>query len=486
MSSTRNALMWSSTGKMFGFLVAFATSVIIARFFLGPEEVGLFSIAFAATSLMAVLQEFGINRYIVGEAELDDEKLRTAFSVSLLVGWSVASLIIIAAWPISLLYGDPKLLPLMLVIGAAYFLVPLATVPMATLHRRMDFQSDFIVDLSMSLTNAVISLTLAAMGWSAMALACGALGQQIARVVASQWRAGWMFPYPLRIKNAKPVMRFGLGSTFLLIFDSTAARAPDLIVGGAIGSYAVGIYSRAGGLAVQIIILLTGAINSVFYPALARLRDEGKPLGEHYIRIVAGYTGLVFPAMAGLAVAAEPLVLALYGERWVEVAPILSILAIAQMLIVALPMPVQIPILLGHLSGVVIRSGISMVVVLIAFIVGAHWGIKGAAIAYVGYAIFNSLIFGLFMYQLIGFSRRALLQAYGHSLLPAIAAVAPLLIAYRYWVPANDMSFPQLFILVSAGILSWLCVLYIVRHPLRSELEKIIGDFHHRFLARAS
>jgi O-antigen/teichoic acid export membrane protein len=484
MSSTRNAILWASIGKMLGFATAFATSIIIARFFLGPEEVGLFSIAFAATALIAVMQEFGLNRYIVGETEMNGDKLRIAFSISLLVAWGIAALILLAAWPMSLLYGDAQLLSLMLVIGVSYFFVPLAIVPTAMLHRRMDFRSDFLVEISAALANAATSLSLAAAGWGAIALAFGALAQQVARALVSQWRSGWMFPWPFQIKGAGPVLRFGGGSTLLQIFDSVGARAPDLIVGGAINNYAVGIYSRGSGLAVQIIFLITGAVNSVFYPALAKLRKEGEPLGASYIRIVAGYTGIVFPAMAGIAIAAYPLVLALYGERWVAVAPVLSILALAQMIIVALPLSVQIPILLGQLKGVVKRSCFATLAMLVLFAIGTHWGIIGAAFAYIGYALINALLYAPFLNRLIDFSWHALFVTYAQSLCCTVAAVAPLALAYRFWTPATQMGFGQLLILILCGVLSWIIALYSVRHPIRAELEKISGDFRRRALAR--
>lgn len=485
MNGVRNAIIWASVGKMLGFATAFATSIIIARFFLGPEEVGLFSIAFAATSLIAVLQEFGLNRYIVGEEELSDDKLRTAFSVSLLVAWGIAVLLLLLAWPVAALYGDDRLLALMLVIAASYFFVPLAIVPTAMLHRRMDFRSDFIIEVSAAFANAAVTLSLAAAGWGAMALAYGALAQQCARALASQWRCGWMFPWPFRIKAADSVVRFGGGSTLLQIFDSVGARAPDLIVGGAIGSYAVGIYSRGSGLAVQIIFLMTGAVNSVFYPALAKLRNEGGNMGEHYIRIVAGYTGLVFPAMVGLAAASTPLVLALYGDRWIEVAPVLSILAIAQMFIVAIPMPVQIPILLGRLDGVVRRSCFAVGLMLVFFVIGTKWGIMGAACAYLGYAIVNSAIYGKFLHSLIAYPVRDLIVSYAQSLFCALTAAGPLLLAYSLWRTPETMGFGQLLALVTLGVICWITSLYVVRHPIRMELEKFTGNFRQRLSVRA-
>ena len=204
--SVRKAIAWASASKLLSFTIAFASSIVVARFFLTPAEVGLFSIAFAATALIAVLQEFGLNRYIVGEAELGEEKLHTAFSVSLAVAWSVALVIIAVAKPLSWLYGDPKLFPLMLAIGASYLFVPLAIVPTALRQRAMDFRSDFMIEVGASITNAAVTLALAAMGKGAMALAWGALAQQIARAFVSQWRSGWIFPWPMRFAGASHVM----------------------------------------------------------------------------------------------------------------------------------------------------------------------------------------------------------------------------------------------------------------------------------------
>lgn len=474
MSAVRGAVAWASLGKFLSFSIAFSASIIIARWYLGPAEVGLFSIAFAATALLAVLQEFGLNRYIVGEEELGPEKIRVAYSVSVVIAWGIALLVLIAAKPVALLYGDERLFPLMLVIGASYLFVPLAIVPTALLHRAMDFRSDFLIEVGASLANAAVSLTLAAHGWSAMALAWGAFAQQVTRATISQWRNGGLLPWPLRFDGAGPVLRFGGGSTMLQIFDSLGSRAPDLIVGGIAGNYAVGLYSRGSGLAVQLIYLMTGAVNSVFYPALARLRNEGHALAQPYLRMVAGYSGIVWPAMAGLALSAYPLVSTLYGPRWVEVAPILSLLAVAQMAFVAIPMAVQVPILLGRMDGVLVRSGLAVVTLLVLLAIGAQWGARTAAMAYVVYGVLSTLLYAPFLHRLIGFSWSGLFAIYARSLAGALAACLPLALAYHYWREPAAIGLLPLLVLVGAGVGFWLVTLSIVRHPVLNDLRAIL------------
>lgn len=483
MTGVHNAVVWASLGKFLSFGTAFITSIILARFYLGPAEVGLFSIAFAAAALLAVLQEFGINRYIVGERNLDEQAIRVAYSVSTVIALGIASIILVAAKPISLIYGDPRLFPLILVIGSSYLFVPLATTPIALLHRAMDFKSDFMIEVGAACANAVTSIYLAAHGWSAMALAWGAFAQQASRAIISQWRSGGRLPWPMRFKGSAPVLRFGSGSTLLLVFDSLGSRAPDLIIGGVAGNYAVGIYSRASGLAVQLISLTTGAINSVFYPALARLRDEGSELANPYLRMVAGYSGIVWPAMAGLALAASPLVRILYGPKWLEVAPVLSLLALAQMIFVAIPMAVQVPILMGRMSGVLWRTGIAVLILLVGLTKGASEGAQAAAMIYVAYAIITFLLYAPFIHSLIGFKWRNLFDVYFRSLACTAVACSPLIFAY-YWLSLNDLKFFPLVALACLGILLWLVALHLVGHPLSKDLRLLAENSFLRYFRK--
>src|SRR3546814_19805927 len=108
----------------------------------------------------------------------------------------------------------------MLAIGASYLFVPLAIVPTALRQRAMDFRSDFMIEVGASITNAAVTLTLAAMGQGAMALACGALAHQIARALLSQWRSGWIFPWPLHFAGPPHLLPFGGGPPLPPLFVS--------------------------------------------------------------------------------------------------------------------------------------------------------------------------------------------------------------------------------------------------------------------------
>jgi len=49
--SVRSAALWAAGSQYCLFAIQFATSVIISRFFLKPDEIGLFSVALAAAMM---------------------------------------------------------------------------------------------------------------------------------------------------------------------------------------------------------------------------------------------------------------------------------------------------------------------------------------------------------------------------------------------------------------------------------------------------
>lgn len=469
--TVRGAALLAMASQMSAFTIQFAASVILARYFIDPEELGLFTIAFSFISLLAVLQEFGITRFVTGEKDLDDDRIRTAFTVSLTISWAVAIGCVALAWPVSAFYELPELLPLMLVIAASYFFVPLAIVPMALAHRKLDFVSNSMTENGVVLANAVVAIWLAWKGYGALALAWGAFAQQIARMVISQWRVGFILPFPPRLEGALPILRFGGFATVLSALYQASTRLPELLIGRLLDTAALGLFTRAFGLAAQLRLLVSGALGTVFYPAFRQLRDEGEALGPHYERVTASYCAITWPAMAGLAACATPIISMLYGERWMGAAVPLEWIAISQILFIALPLHTDLPILLHAKRDLLWRSGWDTIASIVLLVIGAMYSLEAAAASRVAHGLVFIAIFAPFLGRTIGFDWAAMTRIWLLSALATGLAVLPVWLSYVYWAPAAQASFGQLFVSVVVGIALWLICLRQTRHRAYIEIH---------------
>lgn len=473
--SVRGAAVLAMASQFGAFTIQFAASVVLARWFIGPDELGLFSIAFSFVSLLAVLQEFGITRFIGGARELDDDRIRTAFTVSLSISWAIAIVCVASAWPVAGFYGMPGLLPLLLIIAASYFLVPLAIVPMALIQRQMDFRSNTFIEIGVVLANAVVAIALAWRGHGALALAWGAFAQQAARAAIAQWRAGFVLPIPPRFAGALPILKFGGGSTLLSALSQLGARLPELLIGRLLNTEAVGLFARAAGLAAQLRLLVSGALATVFYPAFARLRDKEEDLGPHYERVVACYCAITWPAMAGMAACSVPVVAMLYGERWLDAANPLAWIAISQILFVALPLHVELPILLGRMRPLIGRFALDTAFSILLLVYAATISLEAVAASRVAYGLVWLLIHGPFMHRLLGFSFAQVARGWAQSALVTGLAVLPVWLGYLWWAPAGAASFMQIGLCAAAGIGLWVLGMWLVRHPAYEEIHAMLG-----------
>lgn len=474
--SVRTAAIWAITSQYTSFAIQFVTSVVLARWYIDPAELGLFSIAFAAITLVAFLQDFGVARYIAGERDLTDEKIQTAFTLSIAVAWTVAFASILLAWPVSWFYDDQRLLPLALVIASSYLLVPLAIVPQALCQRRMDFKSNTMIEVGAAAANAAVALTLAVRGHGAMALAWGAFAQQGARMLVSQWRAGGMLPWPLRLKNTAPIVALGGTNTVQAVCSSITARAPELLVGRILNEVAVGLFARASGLALQLRLLVSGAVTGVFYPAFRKVRDEGQPLGPPYLRVVAAYTGITWPAMAGIAVLAAPLVDLLYGPRWADAAPLLIWVALSQLCYVAVPLNGDLPILVGQMPKLVRYNIYETIASVLLLALAAPFGLVWVAASRVAHGIYWIAVYAPFLREIVDLRWSALLKVWGKSLAGTLAAILPLLASYVWWAGPAEAGLGQLGLGVAAGVTCWLATLALIRHPLFGEITALLAD----------
>ena len=473
--SVRGAALWSMGSQYLVFAIGFAVSVLISRFFLAPAEVGLFSIGLAAALMVAILQDFGLTRYIAGRPPMSRDEIAVCSSVSLVFAVGLAAVIAALAWPIARAYGEPALLGILLVIALSYLFVPFSIVPVALATRAMDFRSIFVVNLAGAIAGGAVALSLAALGFSAFSLAWATVASAGARALAAQWRHRAPIPLPLRLRGSGEVLRFGSANSVLFVSGAIGTRSPDLVVGGLLTLTAVGLFSRATGLAAQLVTLVSGAIGGVFYPAFARMREEGRALGDPYERVVAGYTAVIWPAMALLALAAEPLVLLLYGPDWAGVAPLLATIAVAEMVFPALPLHVELPILMGQV-GRLIRTNILDTALAIGLLaVACRWGVEWAAASRIAYGVLWYALYAPWTVRLAGASWRRLGGIYTKSLAAAALAVAPLWALGLASGGLAGLSVWQLAAGVALGGGAWWGGLHLFRHPAGVEIGGLLA-----------
>ncbi|MFS0851086.1 oligosaccharide flippase family protein [Novosphingobium panipatense] len=468
--SVKSAALWAAGSQYTQFVLQFATSVIISRFFLRPDEIGLFSVALAAAMILSVIQDFGLTRYLGRHPTADGETIRHCTVIAVGFSFVLAALILAIASPLARFYSEPRLFPILGLIAASYLLTPWSIVPVALLSRKLDFKGTFLVNVAGAVTNSGCALVLAASGFSAESLAWAMIAQAAARAVVAQFLNPARPGGPIRLARAREIIGFGSGSALLYLSGGIGMRTPDLVVGRMQGMAAAGLFSRGLALASQLHYLVAGAVSAIYYPAFARLRDEGRDLGPYYERVVAAHGAIVWPAMALLAVLSEPIILLLYGPAWVDAAPLLAFAALAECFFVALPLHMDLPILLGRLRQLLVLNLADTALSVTTLALGAAISVEAAAGSRLVYGAGWFCLYAVWLHRLVGFTWKAVLKVYVTSAVIAVATIVPAVIAVTVWRTPSTMGFLELAVTGFASGLTWLAAVILVRHPARADL----------------
>lgn len=465
------AVSWALGAQYAAFAGQFAASIYLARHFITPADLGLFSAATATTAIITSFQDFGLTRHLIGLPRLRRRDLSGALALSLMLAGMAALMCYFVAWPISELLNTPAIANYIALLGTAALFTPMTLAPLVLLQRRMNFRAIAVVETGCLLVNIAMSIMLAHLGWGAGALVSGLFCQQLSRMLIAQFVVGGIWIRPRWSFAKRKIIRYGQATTLMNALWMASDRLPSLFIGHQLGQAAVGLFARAEGLAVTLRTLLSNAAGGALYAALAKAHARGEPLPPLYERIVSGYCALSWPALAGVAILAEPIVLLLFGDQWRAAAPVLRWLALSHMLFVSLPLHVELPLLLGQTRPIVWRSLLDSSLSITLIGLGASFSITMAAAMRL---VFGVIWFGIHAPQLarsLGLSWSCMSRMYLNALALSIAAISPATLSLLLGVNL-DSGGPMASVTLM-GIVCWLIAAFALRHPAANIIRQI-------------
>ena len=325
--SVRKALGISAFSQLIVFLFNFGSVIAVSRL-LTPEEIGIFSVSAAILTFAHIFREFGVGQYLIQAKTLDREKIRAAFTVTLGISWAIALLLYIARVPIARFYGSAGIAEVLALISINFLLIPFGSPLLSLLRREMRFDKIAIVNISNAVVSSGTTIAAAAAGMSYLSMGLGAIAGVVTNVVVlNAIRRGEIFMLPT-FRGLREVVRFGSVSSTVSILTELSMSAPDLILGRTLGFSAVAYFSRANAVRK----MTTGQINTlvqrVYFPSFALKVREGRRPAELYGYAINYLVAFTAPALALLALLADPLLLLLFGPQWEDAATLSSMLCV--------------------------------------------------------------------------------------------------------------------------------------------------------------
>lgn len=468
MSSIRRAFFFASAERYVVILISFVLLPIIARL-LEPAEFGISVLGMAALAIAEIIRDFGGCAYIVQEKQLTIERIRTAFTITLVWTLMLTAALFLAAGPVARFYEVPGLKLYLQIVAMSYLIGPFVSPLFALMQRDMDFDKLAIISVSTTLANAALTITFASLGYSYLSFALASVASAGLGMLLGFYFRPQFSVFRVSIAEWRALVNFGKYQLGAGIMACLWNYLPYLIIGRMLDNTSIGLYQRAVTVS-TLPLKAASAIDYVAFPAIAAHLRDGGDVRQAYLRAVAFITGVHWPGLIVLALLAHPLVAVLLGDNWLAVAPLVSIMALARLfgfagsltnsLLLAAGRPRQL--LLLHLIVVPATIGLTAC--------AAPYGIKAVAWTMCLTAPFEFAVALCFVRWFVTFSIAELLSALRPSaVVTLLSALGPLVIVITHaWGEQLPLAmFSTALALAGAG---WAAGLWLTKHPLADEL----------------
>lgn len=309
---------WIGVGFGIQKVLQLGSNLILTRL-LFPEAFGLMALATVFLVGLQMFSDIGLKPAVIRDPRGDDPKfLNTAWTIQVVRGLLLCVIGAAIAYPLSLIYEQPILFPLLAVLSTTAAINGFMSIGMATAERRLDFRTITIVQVAGQAASTVLLIVLAYSLKSVWALVAGnILGSALTVVLGHVLLQRHRHRFQLEPKATQTLVNFGKWiflSTAVTFLGGEGLRA---IQAGFLTPAEFGVLAIAYTIAaipIELSMRLTAAIGLPAFSEAHR-NDVNRLSGvlQQFRKRVLTFS---FVLVAVVAFTSEKIVEILYDERY--------------------------------------------------------------------------------------------------------------------------------------------------------------------------
>jgi len=425
---------WVGAGLIIRESVSFLIRLLLARLLL-PEHFGLIGMAMVFIGLVKTINELGLTSALVQrkEQELREEHFHTAFWASVIFGLATYCLMLVIIGPFAAwFYKEPTLKIIIAMLSIPLLIRPFSIVHTAKLTRQLRFKVIAVAETVGVVVASVVAVVLAIKGAGVWSIVAQSILIPLVTTPFLWVKTRWIPKTEFSITAFRELFSFGvymMGHQVVVFFIK---NIDYLMIGKMVGATSLGLYTLAFTLTDTFRTKIMGILNRVLYPVYAKLQNDTQAVKGYYLNVLRFNSVLVFPMMAMVAAAAEPIIVVLFGDKWSGAVLPLQWLALA--VIINTWGGTAVTVLMG-IGKASLNFWLSLVKGLIAFVllwIGINLGdINGAAVAIVVYNLIIRFINQHYLKRYIDVSEMEIIKALLPSIVGAFASFGSVYFSLR-------------------------------------------------------
>lgn len=242
------ATFWTVMDYGASMVIRVVSSVILTRLLM-PESFGLMTLVSTLIVGISLMSDIGLGPNVIQSPRGDDPVLlNTVWTLQVLRGLSIFAVSLILAWPISLIYHEPRLLSLLPALGANLVISSFNSTNLLSMSRHLGLRRLFVLDFTTQVFGLLATTGCALVFRSVWALVTGAILSTSYRLLLSHHHK--MIPGIRNVfrwdsETVHGLVHFGKWILLATAFYFFASQADRLILARLISFSLLGVYGIA-------------------------------------------------------------------------------------------------------------------------------------------------------------------------------------------------------------------------------------------------
>lgn len=320
-------IKWNFIEQVVVYLMIFVGTILLSRILL-PEHFGLFGMLTVLGNLATLIIGMGLSYSVIHNQDLLPEDLSTIFWVNLGLGFFMAVVFFLTAPFIANFYQQPDLVTVTRIFCIGFIAQGANAVSVGLLIKSMKFKRLAISNITGGFVAYSVSISMALSGYGVWSLVAHFLVLHTVTVAFNFLMAEWAPNIDFRLSALQKVKKFSINFLGSQLIDFTSNNLDVVLIGKYIGKRDLGFFGRATALVTMPVTSLGYVLNRTLFPWFSALQNNVEDLRFRYNQSLKILLLTILPILILVGMQAEDVVLLLFGPRWAEIAPYVTLLSV--------------------------------------------------------------------------------------------------------------------------------------------------------------
>ena len=322
-----SGVAWNIAEKIGSTLLQAIVSIIVANRIM-PDDMGIIAVLTVFVTLSQVVIDSGFSQTLIRKANATAEDFKAVFRFNLIASLALYAILTATTPWVASYYGWElirKVAPVL------YLLLPLnalCVIQNTIMVKEFRFAQLSTIIFFSSLISGIIAIVMALTGFGIWSLVGQRVSMMATKAILLWWKSPWRWRSDIRTGSLREMTPYSLRLIATDMITAIYNNIAQLFIGKIYSADMLGYYNQAQKLKDMPVNATMQSIQSVTFPALAKISDNPTKFDEGYRRVLMLTAFIMLPVMTGLIATADDIYMLLLKPQWHPAIPYFRIMCL--------------------------------------------------------------------------------------------------------------------------------------------------------------